>query len=114
MDSTTEQWTLDCHLLSVQVGMINQITQVIGGKLVLDEVLHAIALQLHDTLQVGGCLIFKALQCQPMAGAWVSLATAQKDSKQLSQERFQKCMRRILPELSLLAGSRQTSNHTWR
>ncbi len=89
MDSTTEQWTLDCHLLSVQVAMINQITQVIGGKLVLDEVLHAIALQLHDTLQVGGCLIFKALQCQPMAGAWVSLATAQKDSKQLSQERFQ-------------------------
>ncbi|HEY9668744.1 MAG TPA: ATP-binding protein [Coleofasciculaceae cyanobacterium] len=60
IDSSTEPGTMDFHLLSVQVAMINQITQATQGKLVLDDVLHLIALQLPKTLQVSGCLIVQS------------------------------------------------------
>ncbi len=58
-DSTTEQGVIDCHLLTIQRAMINQIVQATLGKLPLDDVLHSIALQLQDTLQVSGCLVFQ-------------------------------------------------------
>ena len=66
LDSTPEEWSSDHHLLIVQAAMINQIAQVTRGKVVLEEVLHSIALQLQDTLEVSGCVILQPDQSQPM------------------------------------------------
>ncbi len=87
LDSTTQQQTINYHLLTVQAAMIDQIAQVTCGTLVLDEVLHSIALQLHDTLQVSGCLILQASECQPMAAS-LSVETAQQDGRGVSAEHF--------------------------
>ncbi len=62
--SAVEHGPVDHHLLTVQVAIINQIAQVIQGTVVLDEVLHSIATQLRDTLQVSGCLMFQPDNCQ--------------------------------------------------
>jgi len=69
IDSTTHHGMLDGHLLTVQAAMINQIAHVTRRTLVLDDLLHSIALQLHDTLQVSGCLIFQADDAQQMAAS---------------------------------------------
>ena len=69
IDSTTHHGMLDGHLLTVQAAMINQIAHVTRTTLVLDELLHSIALQLHDTLQVSGCLIFQADDAQQVAAS---------------------------------------------
>ncbi len=81
IDLTSEQWTIEHHLLTAQAVIINQITQAINGMLVLDEVLNAIALQLVDTLRVSGCLIFQPDEEQPTATSWVGVATPQPDGK---------------------------------
>lgn len=75
LNSTTGQEAFNNHLLTIQVAIINQIAQVIRGTRVLDEVLQTIAHQLHDTLQVNGCLIFQADESQPLAIAVHNAAT---------------------------------------
>src|SRR5919199_3412004 len=107
MDSTSEQWTLERHLLTVQAAIINQIAQVTHGKWILDEVLHLIALQLRDALQVTDCLIFQTETSQQISafdahsvsahasskGAAlkslsVSVGTAQQEGRDVSQARL--------------------------
>ncbi len=88
IDLTSEQWTVERHLLTVQAAMINQITQAINGVLVLDEVLNAIALQLVDTLQVSGCLICEVDEEQSRVNSWLSVATPQPEDKNNLPERL--------------------------
>ncbi|NEQ20415.1 MAG: GAF domain-containing protein [Microcoleus sp. SIO2G3] len=73
LKSTTDAWTSDSYLLAVQAQIINQVTQVIGGTMVLEDVLHSIAFTLHNTLQVSGCLIFQADRCQLLAASTASV-----------------------------------------
>ncbi|MEW6495929.1 MAG: PAS domain S-box protein [Cyanobacteriota bacterium] len=61
-DSTTAQGVIDSHLLSVQMTVIDQIAGATLGKLVFDQVLHSIALQLQDALQANCCLIVQSDQ----------------------------------------------------
>jgi PAS domain S-box-containing protein len=88
IDSAREPWTDGCYLLTVQAAMINQITQVTSGTLVLDEVLHSIAQQLADTLQVSGCLIFSAKEEQGRETSWVSVGMSQQDSRYIGPEQL--------------------------
>ena len=67
LKSTSDEWTSNGHFLAVQAKIINQVALVTNGTLVLEDVLHAIALALHNTLQVSGCLIFQADRYQPLA-----------------------------------------------
>lgn len=62
---------LDYHhqLLTIQTAIINQLAQVIRGKLVLNNVLPSLSDQLRDTLQMSGALIFRADQLQPLAAS---------------------------------------------
>ena len=80
IDSTTEQLAINNDLLIVQAALINQIVQVTRGTLVLDEVLHSIALQMCHVLQVSGCLIVQAEESQQMVASSVSVVTAQQES----------------------------------
>lgn len=88
IDTIPEQWRVEYHLLTAQSAIINRITQAISGTLVVDEVLHSIALQLLDTLEVNGCLIFPTHDAQLMASSWVSVTTPQADGKDVPQERL--------------------------
>lgn len=47
------------HLLTIQTTIINQITQAIRGKLILEDLLPSLTAQLCDTGQASGCLIFR-------------------------------------------------------
>ncbi|HEY9708345.1 MAG TPA: PAS domain S-box protein, partial [Oculatellaceae cyanobacterium] len=87
IDLTSEQWTIERHLLTVQAAMINQITQAINGVLVLDEVLNSIALQLLDILQVSGCLICEADEEQSSVNSWIGVSTPQPEGKDVLPER---------------------------
>ena len=83
LNSTTGEGLLDERLLTIQVAIINQIAQAIRGTLVLDEVLQTIANQLHDTLQVSGCLVFKANESQPIVVGTRQAVTTQQDGKKV-------------------------------
>lgn len=88
IDLTSEQWTIEHHLLTAQAAMINQITQAVNGMLVLDEVLNSIALQLVDALQVSGCLIFQPDKELPRVTSRMDVATPQQDGKDVLPERL--------------------------
>lgn len=61
---------LDHHqLLPIQTAIINQLAQVIRGKLLLNHVLPSLSNQLRDTLQMSGALIFRTDQLQPLAAS---------------------------------------------
>lgn len=57
------------HLLTIQTAIINQLAQVIRGKLVLSEVLPSLSAQLRDTLDLSGAMIFRADQLEPLAAS---------------------------------------------
>ena len=57
------------QLLTIQTAVINQLAQVIRGKLLLNQVLPSLSNQLRDTLQMSGCLIFRADQLQLLAAS---------------------------------------------
>jgi len=65
LKSTTDKWTSDPYFLAIQAKISNQVAQVTSGMMVLEDVLKFIAVELHNTLQVGGCLIVQADRCQP-------------------------------------------------
>jgi PAS domain S-box-containing protein len=98
INSSTEQGTIDGHLLTVQAAMINQIAQATLGRLVLDDVLHSIVKQLQDALSVSGCLIVQSEDTQgrarvgdrqhSLAALSVRVATTQQNSKVVPAERL--------------------------
>jgi PAS domain S-box-containing protein len=57
------------HLLTIQTAIINQLAQVIRGKLVINDVLPSLCHQLSETLHMSGCLIFRADQLPPLAAS---------------------------------------------
>ncbi len=57
------------QLLTIQTAIIKQLAQVIRGKLVLDDVLPSLCNQLCDTLQMTGCLMFRADGWEPLAAS---------------------------------------------
>lgn len=57
------------QLLTIQTAIINQLAQVIRGKLVLDNLLPGLSEQLRDTLLLSGVLIFRADQLEPLAAS---------------------------------------------
>jgi PAS domain S-box-containing protein len=57
------------HLLTIQTAIINQLAQVIRGKLLLNNVLPGLSNQLRDTLQMSGSLIFRIEQWEPLAAS---------------------------------------------
>ncbi|MEO8890312.1 MAG: PAS domain S-box protein, partial [Coleofasciculaceae cyanobacterium] len=55
------------QLLTIQTAIINQLAQVIRGKLVFNNLLPSLSEQLRDTLLLSGALIFRADQLEPLA-----------------------------------------------
>jgi PAS domain S-box-containing protein len=55
------------QLLTIQTAIINQLAQVMRGKLVFNKLLPSLSEQLRDTLLVSGALIFRADQLEPLA-----------------------------------------------
>ncbi len=80
LNNTAQQWSSDCHLLTVQAAMINQIVQVMDEGRVLNDILQTSAHQLREVLQVNGCLIFQTLSPQPIAASLDSVAITQPPS----------------------------------
>lgn len=55
------------QLLTIQTAIINQLAQVMRGKLVFNKLLPSLSEQLRDTLLLSGALIFRADQLEPLA-----------------------------------------------